>query len=290
MKKFWPGPLSLLFPTNNALVPAVVTANHSTVAVRMPSHPVARALVSLSGCPLAAPSANTSGKPSPTSAEHVMRDLGGRIDLIIDGGPCEVGLESTVVDGLAHDHHLRVLRPGGVTVEDLHKCLRESQSEAMNLISIKVHRRDYVDKDLEQAPTTPGMKYRHYSPSIPVVLLMALVPPAGTPSETLPAVVSSLLESLKTLEMKPRIGLMLLDDSKLLKNLPQSVATWQRFSMGSEKDLSTVARRLFAGLLELEEAKVDFILVEGVEEAGAGLAIMNRITKAASQIRWVQTS
>lgn len=113
MKHFWPGPLTLLFPTNETLVPAIITANQPTVAVRMPSHPIARALIAIANAPIAAPSANSSGKPSPTRAEHVFRDLEGKIDLILDGGPCDVGLESTVVDGLGEDGNVRVLRPGG---------------------------------------------------------------------------------------------------------------------------------------------------------------------------------
>jgi L-threonylcarbamoyladenylate synthase len=288
MKRFWPGPLSLLFPANTALVPAVVTANHPTVAIRMPSHPVARALVALSASPLAAPSANTSGKPSPTTAEHVMRDLGDRLDLVVDGGPCEVGLESTVIDGLGPDHHLRVLRPGGVTVEDLYECLRDSDSEAMKHVSIKVFRRDYVDKEVEQAPTTPGMKYRHYCPSVPVVLMMSGPPPPGTSSETFITTMSSLIEPLRTITRTPKIGLMLFEDSPILQCLPMSLASWQHFSMGHASDLSIMARRLFAGLLELENAKMDLIIVEGVEEVGEGLAIMNRITKAASEMRWIR--
>jgi L-threonylcarbamoyladenylate synthase len=169
MQKFWPGPLTLLFPTDPTRVPPIITAGHPTVAVRMPAHPVARALIAATGAPLAAPSANSSGKPSPTRAAHVLRDLGttGRLPLLLDGGTCAVGLESTVVDGLGDDGALRVLRPGGATVEALVAALGDP-----GLGRVLVHRRDFVlDKHEEDAPTTPGMKYRHYAPAVPVTLL-----------------------------------------------------------------------------------------------------------------------
>jgi L-threonylcarbamoyladenylate synthase len=196
MDAFWPGPLTLLFPANPDVVPSKVTAGHPTVAVRMPSHPVARALITLANTPLAAPSANSSGKPSPTKAEHVAADLQGRVSLILDGGPCDVGLESTVVDGLAADGHLRVLRPGGVTVEDLERVVEGSG------VRVLVHRRDYKDEEQEAAPTTPGMKYRHYAPRSPVYLLMQTSPEspeAGAGAEKVPRVreaIASLLAQL----------------------------------------------------------------------------------------------
>ncbi|CAG8738514.1 7139_t:CDS:1, partial [Acaulospora colombiana] len=136
MEEFWPGPLTLLFPCNKSVVPREVTAGHDTVGIRMPSHPVARALIAMSDLPLAAPSANTSGRPSPTRASHVADDLQGKVALVLDGGPCGVGVESTVVDGLRGDGHVRVLRPGGVTVEDLKRVLK----------GVKRVRRDEVEK------------------------------------------------------------------------------------------------------------------------------------------------
>ncbi|KAI0036249.1 DHBP synthase RibB-like alpha/beta domain-containing protein, partial [Vararia minispora EC-137] len=126
MRAFWPGPLTLLFPFAPDAVPSLVTAGQPTVAVRMPAHPVARALIARARVPLAAPSANASGKPSPTRAAHVLADLGRAprgLALILDGGPCAVGLESTVVDGLRPDDTLRVLRPGGAAVEDIQRVL-----------------------------------------------------------------------------------------------------------------------------------------------------------------------
>ncbi|MEW5316566.1 MAG: hypothetical protein WDW38_007933 [Sanguina aurantia] len=158
--ELWPGPLTILLPCS-PLIPSIVTCGHPTMAVRMPSHPVARALIAACGFPLAAPSANSSGRPSPTLASHVMEDLCGRIPLVLDGGPCGCGVESTVLDGLRRPPVL--LRPGGVTAERL--------SKVPGLEHLQVYRRDFVDAALEAAPTTPGMKYRHYSPDAQVILI-----------------------------------------------------------------------------------------------------------------------
>jgi len=157
---------------------------------------VARALIALANTPLAAPSANTSGTPSPTKAEHVFRDLCNKVRVILDGGPCRVGVESTVVDGLGSDGFLRVLRPGGVTVEDMERVLAARQVSSRVL----VHRRDYQDHTIEYAPTTPGMKYRHYSPSVPVVLLMTTSPTNGEKPRALPDVLSTLISSYSCMQ------------------------------------------------------------------------------------------
>lgn len=160
IRKFWPGPLTIILP-KSSLIPDVVTGGHSTMAVRFPKHPLARALISLCGFPLAAPSANSSGKPSPTLASHVYHDLAGKIPLILDGGACNLGVESTVLDGLRHPP--AILRPGSVTYEQLRQI--------PGMEKVQVYRKDFVDKNLEQAPTTPGMKYRHYSPDAEVILI-----------------------------------------------------------------------------------------------------------------------
>ncbi|GLI64207.1 hypothetical protein VaNZ11_007399, partial [Volvox africanus] len=160
VRDLWPGPLTILLP-RSSLVPDVVTCGQPTMAVRMPAHPVALALISTCGFPLAAPSANSSGRPSPTLARHVLDDLGGRVSIILDGGPCTCGVESTVLDGLRNPP--AILRPGGIT--------REQLAGYPGLAELLLYRRDFVDPQLEAAPSTPGMKYRHYSPSAPVVLL-----------------------------------------------------------------------------------------------------------------------
>ena len=277
MRTFWPGPLTLLFPTDPSRVPSIITAGHPTVAVRMPAHPVARALIAATGAPLAAPSANTSGKPSPTCAAHVLRDLGttGRLPLLLDGGTCAVGLESTVVDGLGDDGALRVLRPGGVTVESLVTALGDP-----TLGRVLVHRRDFVlDKHAEDAPTTPGMKYRHYAPAVPVTLLY-------TSTATSDGVMRRVAAETFFREVDAggagRVGLMVQEDSPLLAHARVHEAQrWLIFSLGKRAEPATAAQRLFEGLLSLEEQGAQCIYVEEIAEEREGLAFMNRVKKAA---------
>ncbi|KAL1738712.1 DHBP synthase RibB-like alpha/beta domain-containing protein [Schizophyllum fasciatum] len=287
MKHFWPGPLTMLFPRHAGLIPDIITAGQSTVAVRMPSHPVARALIAVANAPLAAPSANSSGKPSPTRAEHVYRDLGDKVDVILDGGPCGVGLESTVVDGLAADGHLRVLRPGGVTVEDLERTLQQELHPSGNVPRVLVHRRDYRDEAMEAAPTTPGMKYKHYSPSVPVVLVHTLSsPPEAKRRQTVEGLVSSLRNRFPTQPI--HVGLMTPDDSRLAQILhTHEGISWRLFPLGKTAEPAVIAQRLFDGFLTLDREGVDVILIEGVAEEEEGLAIMNRVRKAAGETAWV---
>ncbi len=288
IKHFWPGPLTLLFPRRQGVIPEIVTASQPTVAIRMPSHPVARALIALAGVPLAAPSANTSGKPSPTRAEHVLKDLDGKVGIILDGGQCGVGLESTVVDGLQEDGDIRILRPGGVTLEDITRVLRMEMGKTDDTIpKVLVHRRDYVDAVMEQAPTTPGMKYRHYSPTAPVTLLLTQTKPSSSPPLSVKAYLRSLQESLPTLSGRPiRVGVLAPEDSDLWSCLRQDDAfEWHRYPLGLKDAPSTIAHRLFDGLITLDEERVDHILIEEVNEEWEGLAIMNRVRKAASYVR-----
>ncbi|KAH8830792.1 YwlC protein [Flagelloscypha sp. PMI_526] len=217
MTRFWPGPLTLLFPASPDVVPPLVTAKHPTVAVRQPAHPVARALIALANAPLAAPSANSSGKPSPTKAEHVLHDLDGKISYILDGGACDVGVESTVIDGLHEDGHIRVLRPGGVTVEDLEKAFIDMIDIPEQRPRVLVHRRDYNDKQMEAAPTTPGMKYTHYSPTVPVELVMTLSSPSSSPHPRITGqqYLDSLQERFRSLGRKPKLGILAPSDGIL---------------------------------------------------------------------------
>ncbi|KAL7282276.1 hypothetical protein ACG7TL_003746 [Trametes sanguinea] len=289
--RFWPGPLTLLFPTDPSIVPSIITANQPTVAVRMPSHPIARALIAITDAPVAAPSANSSGRPSPTRAEHVYNDLDGKVGIILDGGPCGVGLESTVVDGLHTDGNLRVLRPGGVTVEDLERVIREDLADLEPAPKVLVHRRDYRDETIEQAPTTPGMKYRHYSPSVPVTLLLTQsTPPTGTQCTPLSTFMESLKGSGKP--SKPlRVGVLCPSDSPLperLSTLALPNIDWVKHPLGPIAEPAVSARRLFDGLLALDSAKVDHILVEEIQEEREGLAVMNRVKKAAGDSVWIE--
>jgi len=285
---FWPGALSLLFPSCPSIIPPIVTANHTTMAVRMPSNTVARALIALADVPLAAPSANSSGSPSPTKAKHVYRDLNGKIPYILDGGACSIGLESTVVDGLSQSRTLNILRPGGVTVEDIKSCLQHSHPEHQH-VKVRVHHRDYQDTLLEQAPTTPGMKYRHYSPRTPVILLMTSSPPNSARRETFEEVVESLVSTSKLKNISPlKIGLLLPEDSKHMHPFQTPSVTWEMYSLGMLQNTSIMASRLFDGLLDLEERVVDFILAESIEETQVGLAFMNRLSKASTEVRWMK--
>ncbi|CAE6408795.1 unnamed protein product [Rhizoctonia solani] len=283
---FWPGPLTLIFPADPTVVPSITTAGHPTVAIRMPSHPIARALIAISGVPLAAPSANTSGSPSPTRAIHVERDLGarGKVGVILDGGPSDVGLESTVVDGLGADGNLRILRPGGVTVEQIERVVGPETK-------ILVHQRDYADKALEDAPTTPGMKYRHYSPGVPVVLLFPVPASGSSPAgEELQTVIGSFMSN--TTSGPRKIGLLLLDDSPLrgainALDIPP-VHTLIHHSLGSIHEPAQAAHNLFHGLITLEQDGADMIFVEAVDETKEGLAVMNRVRKAALHTRQIR--
>lgn len=283
IKHFWPGALTLLFPRNPDVVPTIITANQSTVAVRMPSHPVARALISIANAPLAAPSANTSGKPSPTRAEHVHRDLNGKLGLILDGGPCSVGLESTVVDGLHCDGNLKVLRPGGVTVEDIERVLRQDLPENSHVPKVLVYKRDYADEKMEIAPTTPGMKYRHYSPSVPVTLLLTRPSLLDVqPAVSFHSYVQSLKRYIKDSGLK--IGVLAATDSKIWDKVTaiEDVA-WFRYHLGPLAEPNVIAHNLFDGLLSSEREGVDILLIEEIEENREGLAVMNRVRKAASK-------
>jgi L-threonylcarbamoyladenylate synthase len=296
MRAFWPGPLTLLFPVDPTCVPPIITAGHPTVAVRMPAHPVARALIATTGSPLAAPSANASGKPSPTRAAHVLRDLGstGRLPLLLDGGTCAVGLESTVVDGLGEDDALRVLRPGGTTVEALVAALGDLDLDGRDGLRrrqqprVLVHRRDFVLGSHElNAPTTPGMKYRHYAPGVPVTLLYTTTTPPeingdgdGGGNVMRRVAMDAFFREVQH-GTSGRFGLMAQDESPLLSWARCEGSRWVVFSLGGSAEPSRAAQRLFEGLLSLEEQGVERIFVQEVAEEREGLAFMNRIKKAA---------
>lgn len=292
MDRFWPGPLTLLFPTNATLVPDATTCGLPTVAVRIPSHPIARALISLSGLPVAAPSANVSGRPSPTRAEHVLHDLAGKVRVVLDGGPCGVGVESTVVDGISSpDGSIKVLRLGGVGVEEIEDCLKTAESVG----EVKVFHRDFRDAEIERHPTTPGMKYKHYSPEAKVVILDARPRRSAVNGHVnghlqgrngLVEVLEAQAEAVRTsrpseADKLVTIGLMFLDDGLVSPSaLPAPPSTALHvFSLGSTP--TDAARLLFAGLRRLDELGCDLILVQKVDETGVGAAFMERARKAA---------
>ncbi|KAJ3116774.1 hypothetical protein HDU96_008791 [Phlyctochytrium bullatum] len=273
----WPGPLTILLPRGPS-IPTAVTAGHPSVAVRMPSSPIARALIDRCGFPIAAPSANTSGRPSPTAASHVLKDLNGRVALILDGGDAQGGVESTVLDGLSDPP--AILRPGGVTFEDLQRF--------PGMERLRVYRKDFVDSHMEAAPVTPGMKYRHYSPRMEVVLFelsketraLAKNDPQGAGSRLHEAVDKEAAAALKGAAEGSRVGIMRTTRDAGFASVAGNVI--ERF-LGDASDPATVAHNLFSGLRELEDLGVVVILVEGIEEEREGLAVMNRLRKASSR-------
>lgn len=253
IKRFWPGPLTILLPIEKGTpILSLVTAGQDTVGVRMPDHPVARALIALSDTPLAAPSANASTRPSPTLASHVLHDLNTKIPYILDGGSCDVGVESTVVDGLVSPPML--LRPGGVSVEDIRAY---GGGEWENVILAK------KTAGKMEAVKTPGMKYRHYSPTAKVILYVD----CGDGKKA----------------VQQYIGL----DKKVAVLRAAQFASAHELGLptATERELGTtateIARNLFLMLREVDELGVDIILVEGIDEQGDGLAVMNRLSKAA---------
>ncbi len=244
MRQFWPGPLSLVLPRSRA-VPDRVSAGLPTVAVRMPAHPVALQLIKAAGVPIAAPSANRSGRPSPTTARHVLEDMCGRIEAVLDGGVCRVGVESTVLD-LTGSHPV-ILRPGGVTREALVSALGEPVQQA-------------VWKG-EAAPPSPGMKYRHYAPRAPLILV------TGPRSRR-----ERLLEALTGYFQKQGLKVCLLNGF-LNPELPGDV--------GNEINL---ARHLYRELRRCDTIGSGVVLAEGISPAGIGAAVMNRLSKAAARV------
>jgi len=255
--QFWPGPLTLILPRGSH-VPHLVTAGLETVAVRMPRHPVALALIRASGSPIAAPSANRFMHISPTTAQHAYTDLAGKVPLILDSGPCEIGVESTVLD-LCSDVP-RILRPGGISLEALRTVLPDVQPPAQR------NKVDEVEEDL--AMKAPGQLLTHYAPSVPLLLFDGTIEEMHT---------SMLAEIGRRYVKGEQVGLLIAEE-----DIPKFQGTQACiYSAGSEKDLMQVAAHLFAGLRSLEEAHVQVILCRNFGEQGLGLAIRDRLLKAA---------
>ncbi|MHB8308118.1 MAG: L-threonylcarbamoyladenylate synthase [Candidatus Desulforudaceae bacterium] len=246
---FWPGPLTLVLPKDPA-IPAEVTAGLDTVGVRMPAHPVALALLKAAGVSIAAPSANASGRPSPTSAAHVLADLDGRIEVIIDAGPCPLGLESTVLD--VTGAYPVILRPGGVTAEDIEAVL-----------GVEVQ----VAGEHNEVPRAPGMKYRHYAPRAELLLVTG----------TLGAVRQRIIELAQENQERRVVVLSRVDSAGDYPNL-------KVVPCGRRNDPDDVAAGLYAALRQCDGMGADLILAEGIEARGLGQAVMNRLRKAAKQI------
>jgi L-threonylcarbamoyladenylate synthase len=252
---FWPGPLTLVL-RRGAAVPRNVTAGGDTVAVRVPAHAVALALVIAAGVPIAAPSANLFTRPSPTRAAHVLEDLGGRIDMILDGGPTPIGVESTVLD-LTQDPPA-LLRPGGAPAEAL-----------LRLVPNLVYEPRYVKLDDETAAqASPGMLLKHYSPRAELILF------AGAADRALERMRAAVHEAIAA----GRSAGVMAPDEEAASFAALGAAV---FPLGPAADLERIAQRIFAGMRELDARGVDLILVRGVTREGLGLAIWDRLLRAA---------
>jgi L-threonylcarbamoyladenylate synthase len=253
MKTFWPGPLTLIFK-RSVTVPDVTVAGLDTIAVRMPRHNVALALIRESGRPISAPSANLAGKPSPTTAMHVIEDLNGRIDVVLDAGPTAIGVESTVLDLTANPP--QILRPGGTSYESLNKTLGKVELNP----AVTAEEPTTIEK-----ARSPGLKHKHYAPDADVIVVQ------GKPSATIDKI-----NELATFHMRrgSRVGILCTDET----------AEYYRANvvktLGSRNDLSAVARNLFRLLREFDLDRVDVIIAESVPTEGIGLAVMNRLRKA----------
>ncbi|MDU4695057.1 MAG: L-threonylcarbamoyladenylate synthase [Paenibacillus sp.] len=264
MEAFWPGPLTLVLPVAEGAVSPRVTAGLSTVGVRMPAHDVALRLIAAAGCPVAAPSANRSGRPSPTLASHVGEDLSGRIDGIVDGGPTGVGLESTVVEA-GRDGGVTVLRPGGITVEQLAR-VAGAGVRLDAALQPEAKAGGEAAPGPAAAPRAPGMKYTHYAPQGVLRIVR------GSADRVADRIQAELAAAAARGE---KTGVLAFDE-----RLPSYRADCA-LSLGREAELETAAHRLYAALRRFDECGVTYILAEACPEEGLGSAVMNRLLKAA---------
>lgn len=250
---FWPGPLTLVFPKSE-IVPRGTTGGLETVAVRMPSDPVARELIRLAGVPIAAPSANTSGRPSPTRAEHVLQDMDGKIDMIVDGGPVGIGVESTIVD--VTEDIPTLLRPGAITMEMLRSVVGQAAVDPAITGPMRA----------DVKPKAPGMKYRHYAPKASLTLVEG-------DTEAVTARINEL--AAQKMEEGLRVGIICTEETKPL--YPAGMVK----SIGFRADEATVAHNLYGVLREFDDLGADVIFSESFPADDLGQAIMNRLNKAA---------
>ena len=251
-EKYWPGPLTMIFDKTD-LVPYGTTGGLETVAVRMPNEPVARAVIDAGGGFIAAPSANTSGRPSPTTAQHVEEDLTGRIDMIIDGGAVPIGVESTILDMTVTPP--MILRPGAITKEMLEELIGE--------VSVD---RALISSESKEPPKAPGMKYRHYAPKAELSIVEG-------PMELVIEGINRMARERSA--QGDRVGVIGTEET-VARYRADSVK-----SVGTRTDESTIASHLYGILREFDNEKVDYIYSESFATGGIGSAIMNRLLKAA---------
>ena len=253
IKHFMPGPITIIMKRSKA-IPDEVTAGLDTVGIRMPSHKIASRFIKLAGIPIAAPSANISGKPSPTRAEHVIHDMDGKVDAIIADGPSGVGVESTVVDVTGEIP--MILRPGGITLEDLRSVLGRVEVDPAVL---KKPSKNLVAR-------APGMKYKHYSPDAEVVIVSG-------PENAVAEKINEL--SKEDMAAGKKVAVLACYETKKLYDIMVII-------LGSRKDKLSISENLFDALRKLDDMGIDKAYAEAVDEEGLGLAIMNRLKKAAA--------
>ena len=249
---FWPGPLTMIV-WKNEKVPYETTGGMETVAIRMPKHPVALKLIEESGCLIAAPSANTSGKPSPTEASHVKLDLDGKIPMILDGGEVGIGIESTIVD-LTEDVPM-ILRPGYITPEMIEKVIGEVRVDP-----------GIIASDSAKKPKAPGMKYKHYAPKADLILV-------DGESDAVVEKINALAQEMEAQGKK--VGIIATDETE------KYYKTGEILSIGARDDEDAIARHLYRILREFDDMDVEQIYSESFETPRIGQAIMNRLLKAA---------
>ena len=247
-EKFWPGPLTMVLPARD-VVPKRTTGGLSTVAVRCPDNDATRQIIRLAGVPIAAPSANISGKPSTTTAQHVLHDHNGRIDAIVDGGPCRVGVESTIVD--LTEHRPRLLRPGGITPEQLLEVLGD----------LVIDKAVTAQIDQDAVVKAPGMKYRHYAPSEPVVIV------SGSREAAAAYIHRHFTPGDRVLCFAEELPLY---------------ADCAPLAYGSEADVNTLSAGLFAALRELDDPAIHQVYARCPVGGGVAYAVQNRLKKAAA--------
>ena len=248
-KAFMPGPLTVILPKKDT-IPLSTTGGLDSVAVRCPAHPVAHRLIELAGLPIAAPSANLSGKPSPTCASHVAEDLDGRVDMILDGGDCEIGLESTIVK--VEGEKLTLLRPGGITYDALCMVCRDVQIAPAVTEQLAAGER----------PLSPGMKYRHYAPTAPLILLK------GAPEKV--------LTFLQQEQAAKRCAILCYNEEC------EQLQKRGLLPIGNRADLQTQAKKLFHALRDADETDAEIIYAHLPPMDGLGLALYNRMIRAAA--------
>lgn len=250
IKAFWPGPMTLILERQH-IVPDQVTGGLNTVGIRMPNHQIALALIKLANTPLAAPSANTSGRPSPTNADTVLADLSGKVEMIIDGGSCEFGLESTIID--CTEQFPTILRPGAITFEMIEQVVGKVKNDPA-----------LTSKD--SIPKAPGMKYTHYAPKAPMVMLV------GAEEK----MKFALLDEIKKAEADGQ-KIAVIVSEELSADIPSHI---EKAVYGKRTDVAQIAANLYVALRKFDHRNVDIIFAEGTTQKGMGAAIMNRLQKA----------